>query len=393
MTAIARLIPLAVRLAVLCLLVVWPVAAHAQSAGPETPRPNDETAAADALFREGLDLMKAGKIAEACAKFSASHRFDPSVGALLNMGNCHEKLGELATAFELFARAAEQARAEDDDKRAGYAEDRKARLAGRLAWLIVEVPEQTRVQGLEILRDGKPVAERWWNQRAPVHTSAWPGAWTVAARAPGARPFETRVEVDRAGQEVRVRIPVLERAEPDRAGGQRSPRAGLEGRTSDRAGRDESISRGLPAAGAHGVHDQRDDSGMSLSRKLALGSAAGGAVALIGGGVLGWRARGLYLDARDICDNDRVESCTEDERRRSQAGRDHARSTANLATIAFAVGGAAVVAGVVLWVMEPGGESASKAASKPANEPAGRAMRIQPVLGPDGAGVQVLGRF
>jgi hypothetical protein len=386
MTALARLIPLVA----LCLIVLQPgAAAQAQSAtGPRAPKANDETAAADALFREGLDLMKLGKVAEACAKFSASHRFDPSVGALLNLGNCHEKLSELATAFELFTRAAEQARAEGDDKRASYAEERKTRLEGRLAWLIVEVPEQARVKGLEILREGTPVAERWWNRRAPVHTSAWPGTWTVVARAPGGTPFETRVEVERAGHEVRVRIPVLEGAEPEpvSADGKRKPLAGarLEASASG------PVERGEPARPVSPVAGPRDpDSGMSLSRKLALGSAAGGAVAMIGGGVLGWRARGLYLDAKDICDNGDVESCTEDERRRSQAGRDDARSTANLATIAFAVGATAVAAGVILWVVEPGGEHASRSAGKPADQ----ATRIQPVLGPDGIGVQVHGRF
>src|SRR6187549_3181233 len=90
-----------------CGLAVMPAShANAQSAG------------AEALFREGRRLIKEGKLDQGCAKLAASEKLESSVGTLLNLGDCREKLGQTATAWAAFRKAEAMAkRAGDDHKR------------------------------------------------------------------------------------------------------------------------------------------------------------------------------------------------------------------------------------------------------------------------------------
>ena len=79
------------------------LAARAASARPAG-------AQAEILFRQGKELLASGKTAEACAAFDASQKLDPTVSTLLNQASCHEKQGQLATAWGLFLDAERQTR-------------------------------------------------------------------------------------------------------------------------------------------------------------------------------------------------------------------------------------------------------------------------------------------
>jgi hypothetical protein len=57
-----------------------------------------DSAAAEALFREGRDAAKHGDLETACADFAESQRLDPAPGTLLNLAECEEKLGRVASA-------------------------------------------------------------------------------------------------------------------------------------------------------------------------------------------------------------------------------------------------------------------------------------------------------
>jgi hypothetical protein len=68
-----------------------------------------QKAAAESLFQEGKRLMDAGRYDEACPKFEASHKAEPSVGAMLNLARCHELAGKTASAWVEYKEAAKLA--------------------------------------------------------------------------------------------------------------------------------------------------------------------------------------------------------------------------------------------------------------------------------------------
>src|SRR5689334_9389322 len=111
-----------------------------------------DVSSAEALFRDGRRLMKEHKLAEACEKFEASERIDDSVGTLLNLADCREKNGQLATAWATFLKAASTARTRHDDHET-TAKAHAAALEPRLSYLTISVPESSKVDGLVIKRD------------------------------------------------------------------------------------------------------------------------------------------------------------------------------------------------------------------------------------------------
>src|SRR5262245_36758792 len=126
-----------VRWLVLCGVMLAALPAHAQSVEAEV------------LFRDGKKLMKEGKLAEACDKFEASDRLESSVGTLLNLADCREKNGQLASAWIAFRKAATVAKqAGNDAKREAEARRRASALEGKLSYLTIAVPEGSRVAGL-----------------------------------------------------------------------------------------------------------------------------------------------------------------------------------------------------------------------------------------------------
>jgi hypothetical protein len=73
------------------------ISAHAGAAPDE--------ASAEAHFRAGRAALAQGNYAEACARFSESQRLDPAPGTLLNLGECKQRLGLFASAWEHYTAA------------------------------------------------------------------------------------------------------------------------------------------------------------------------------------------------------------------------------------------------------------------------------------------------
>ncbi len=133
----------------MALVVLLGLAAPAR-AEPASPV---EQAAAGALFDEAMALFEGGKPAEALPKFEASLRMDPSVGAWLNIARCHEKLGHVASAFGAYDAAEALARVKNDESRRDLAAEKKRELEPRLSRLRIDVDPKT--QATEIRLDGK----------------------------------------------------------------------------------------------------------------------------------------------------------------------------------------------------------------------------------------------
>jgi hypothetical protein len=278
-------------------------------------------AAAEAAFREGRELLAADRVAEACDKFSLSQRLDPAIGTLLNLADCHERMGKLASAWAEFNEAAVRAAREGQSRRAEEAERRAQLLEPRLTRLLLEV-DPDNPTALAISRDSVDIT-----LLVGTPTPVDPGEVVMEARASGYKPWTAKVALVGEGRTIVIKVPALE---PD-----------------------ETLSEG-PGTGGAGqrsaavVLDPVVDAAPSRTRAyagLALGGA--GVVAVGVGGVFGLRARSLWRDSRADC-NEQNEC--------HGHGYDlvkDAQSAANVSTILVGGGLAVLVGGAVLWFTAP----------------------------------------
>jgi hypothetical protein len=130
------------------------------------------------LFRAGKEALARGELDKACASYAESQQLDPAPGTLLNLADCEEKRGRLASAWERFVQA--RAALPPRDARVKYADRRVADLEGRLPRLAIVVAPNA-PSDTEIVRDDIVVGKASLEVATPVD----PGAHVVVARAPG----------------------------------------------------------------------------------------------------------------------------------------------------------------------------------------------------------------
>ena len=332
------------RLAII-LGVVIPVIIPAIARGQASPQ-------AEALFRDGKQLMKEGKVDEACAAFEGSEHAEHNVATILSLADCREKNHQYASAWALFLQADSQTRG-DPTKAALHktAKQRAQALEPRLSYLTINVPDESRVPELVVLRDGAPVDPAEWNRAIPADG----GAHVIAGKAPGHESWSTTVSLRAEADKQAVEVPRF-KALPEIVN---KPVRG-----------DAVVERGdAPEA----------PSPFTPRRKLALGVAAGGVVVAGVAVGLGLSAQGLRNDAVAGCP---ASACSPAGAADARAKNDRARSRAMLANVGFGVAGAAVITGVVLWLTgKPEVADASDAS-----------LAIAPQLGAS-TGVAVSGRF
>jgi hypothetical protein len=307
-----------------------------------------QSAEAEALFRDGRNLIKAGKLAPGCDKLAASERLESSVGTLLNLGDCREKLGKLASAWAAFRKAEAMARrAGGDDKRQAEAGRRAAHLEPRLSNLVIEVGR--RVDGLVVRRDGELVSDAEWNTALPVD----PGSYTIAAEAPGYAPWRTTVAVGPGARRQVVAVPDLTPVPAAPA-----------------AAADAAWPPPRPELAPRAMHATIDRSMWTTTR------AASVAVAVLGAGAFG---AGIYygVHACDLEDrsNQRcpMTQCDDAEGLRLN---DQARTSASRANLFYIAGGVTLATATVLWFIGAPGEIA-----------------VAPVAGNHQLGVAMTGSF
>lgn len=188
--------PRSPQLPVLAVAILIASAAHAQEGW-------QPSAAAEALFQQGKELVAKGNLPEACAKFEASVRLERAVGALLNLADCHERVGRTASAWSEYRDAAADAERASDPVRARFAHRRAEVLQPSLSRIKIEVARPA--SGAVIRVNGREVATDAWGSALPVD----PGRLNVEASAPGFRSWRTVMEVPPRGG-VSVRVPPLE---------------------------------------------------------------------------------------------------------------------------------------------------------------------------------------
>jgi serine/threonine-protein kinase len=281
-----------------------------------------DLAAADALYNEATALMDKGKYAEACPKLVASQKLDPAIGTLLKLGGCFSRSGQTASAWASFHEAESLAR-KANDKRAVDAARWAKELDDKLAKLVIEAPA-----GLQIQRDGTTLDAGLFGTALPVD----PGEHRIEATAPGKQAWSTVVKIEPGPSVATVRVPALEALPPPVA---------------------------VPLSAAPTVTTPPEKgSSWGTQKTVALVTGGVGAVGLAVGAAFGGLTLAKTSDAKGHCSGGSPLLC-------DPTGIDlhgSAKTSANIANVALALGGAAVIAGVVVFVTAPSGEAPEKSA-------------------------------
>ena len=152
---------------------------------------------AEKWFRDGRKALKDGHRDEACELFQRSEDREKKVGTLLNLADCREHQGRIASAWDDFLQAKSLAIRENDN-RASEAARRAATLEPRLSYVTIEVPEKFRTASLAVSRNGVAVATSELNAIVPLD----PGTYTIEARATGFVAWSRRIELAEAQRAV-----------------------------------------------------------------------------------------------------------------------------------------------------------------------------------------------
>jgi hypothetical protein len=293
--------------------------AGAQSAGNQ--------AAAEALFKQGRDLMASGHLAEACPKLAESQRLDPGTGTLLNLATCYERNGQVASAWVTYKEAATAAQNADQPERAQLARRKAGELEPKLPTLTIVVSPATDRPDLEIRRDGEAIGRPGWGVPIPVD----PGVHSVEAMAPGRKSWQGQASVEGAAP-ASIEVPALAEAAPETtpAPSPSIPAAPVAASPAPAAPPAE------PAA-SHG----------SGQRTIGLVTGGVGLAGLIVGTTFGLIANSDNNDAKTHCPTD--STCNS----QGIASTTSALHAATASTVAFIAGGAMAAVGLVVYLTSP----------------------------------------
>jgi tetratricopeptide (TPR) repeat protein len=321
-----------------------------------------QNAKAEALFKKGKKLLEEGKYADACAAFEASQRAEATIGTRLNIGLCYEQWGKLATAYKTYLKAQEEAEGAGDDRAPRIAE-RAAELEPKVPTLIIRAVAEAKPVDLIVRLDAKdlPLGELDKPRRLD------PGEHIVEYGVGDSKRKRIKVKLEPGDHEEVM----LEKLAQMGAGGPVE-----EDLDDDRRDRDQ-----LDAA---------PDPGRTR-RRIGVVSGVVGLASIGVSSYLVITARSDYREAKAAHCNE-MNQC---DALGLQVTRD-ARSKANLGTVFFGIGAAALGAGVILYLTAPEarrGEARDREDSDEEPEPEEEALRLTPVVGPDAAGFVLAGTF
>jgi hypothetical protein len=344
------------------------IAAIVAAAGPAHAQSNDLKGLAEQLFTQARNLIKADKWAEACPKFEASLNYDPVLGTRLNLAACYEHVGRLASAWSLYRESSELAKQVGDEKRRAYALKQASALEPRLAKMTISVPDSSPV-GLVVTRDGTQIDTSALNIALYVDA----GPHELKASAPGFESF-TRTVTLIDGKDETVAIPnltIVPVSKPDLSTPQVTNHAPKVG-TTRLASQVRTPSTRKSA--------REGDAALSPTRKyVAIGIGASGAASMSIGFLFGEKANTNYADAQMLCGSKVICSSPKDYDK-AKGLVNTSRSDATLSTVLVAAGGAAIVGGVITYLVRPRARE-------------GMATRIVPVAHDRGGGLVLTGGF
>lgn len=278
-----------------------------------------DPAGAEALFRQARELVKQGDFKTACPKFAESQRLDPGVGTLLNLAQCEEKTGKIASAWQHYQEAIDQLAA--TDPRHGLATTSAKAISARVPKLSIRLAPSAAAE-TKVSRDGVLLGAASLGTALPVD----PGKHVVTVSAPGRSQGRFEATLGE-GETKQIEVEAGEIADtsthaPVQLGG--TPRA---------------------------ISPVSDDGPLrdGTSSQKMIGFALGG-IGVVGLGL------GTYFALRANSKNDEALQHCSDTTCRDQAGIDltnESRSAGKISIASFVVGGLSLAAGGALVLTAP----------------------------------------
>ncbi|MBV9950015.1 MAG: hypothetical protein JOZ69_24455, partial [Myxococcales bacterium] len=254
-----------------------------------------------------------------------------------------------------------KARAAGQAGRAKVASERAAALAPKLSNLIVDVPSEVRVAGLEIRRDGELLGPAEWGTPLPTD----PGDHKVQASAPGHKAWEKPISVAGGAATARLSVPALEVIPPVETA---APVATV-----------PATPRETPLAPIP-TKDAVDQPSAGIGRPLGLVLGGVGLAGIAVGAVFGLLTKGAVDRANQECPS---RTCGPGY---VPAMHDHDQAVqfGLISDVGFIAGGAFVVGGTALFLLSgPGGKRSSEETG----------LAVMPTAGPLGGGLSLQGSF
>lgn len=268
--------------------------------------------AAAYVFQRARDLASKGEWDQACPLFEESFRLAPAVGALLNLADCDERTGRVASAWQHYTDAIAMLGA--SDPRLPFARARAIELDKRAPRLtiVVQLPS---VKGTRVTRDGVELGVRVLGIPLPVD----PGPHVLEISAPGFQSSRAEITLHEGVSE-RLTLTL---------GAALTPAPSTFGPVANTAPSPPSNAKKSPW------------------RTVGFSFGAAGLAALAVGGTTGILAFGQAAEARDHCDADR--RC--DDAGLRAAG--NADSLSTVSTVSFVAGAALLVGGAAIVLFGP----------------------------------------
>ncbi len=134
-----------------------------------TPTLTSTVALAEAAFESGRRALEADKSEAACSFFEESQRLDPSVGALIGLATCRERLDRLASAWATYAEAADLAAHLGQSIRHDFAKQHADELLPQLSQLTVQVdPDTLGIEGVVYYLDNMTLGPALFGNPMPI---------------------------------------------------------------------------------------------------------------------------------------------------------------------------------------------------------------------------------
>ena len=296
---------------------------------PVAPPTLEQVEAARAVYKDARELHRQGRLHEAAEKAQQAHAMAATPVTALELGQILVELGRLVDARDVLRSVALMPVSPRESEKGRDARVQTASLARQLDMRIPKLAFADRPASVEVLLDGKPVAT--------VDATAWLGV------DPGTHALLVRVE-DRVCTTVTLSLSEGEERTVDL----HDAAAACRPEPPPTAPPARTVTPYVPPPPVSPVPAPPPDvtRGGDTAKIVSVVLVGAGAVSVGVGGYLALSAKSSYDSVASECG---PRGCTQN----GFDVRNSARSQADVATVVLGVGAAAILGGVVVWLVDP----------------------------------------